>query len=137
MERGFNNYTTIIWLCIAVIGLFLENSLIAKWQCSYAKDCYFMLIPLSIIMFSVMMYCEKYFNNAKMFRKISRITFRLHMSASLVIQFFYIKIGLDMDTIMFGGMIWYCIVVLFCFLCSVIVDKFEMKDYIKWMKYLC
>ena len=66
-----------LWLfIIAMLGLFIESQIVYRFGLTYlTEDCYFMLIPVSILLFNICINVTWNFRYAKLCRTISTISY--------------------------------------------------------------
>ena len=123
-----------VLLLISIILLFIERYAIAKLQCSIDNDCYFLLIPVCILIFSLTIHSDIQINFASKLRSYSTLTYCLHASLAEYFKLRFNRFGLDVSTLR-NALIFYGIVVVVCLLVNTIFRYLERHTYFKWIKY--
>lgn len=75
-----------ILLLLSVCALYAENYLVRYLNCQNGNDCYFMLVPVCILIFSLIIEINIHVAFAKFFRTGSTVNFCLHASLAYPIM---------------------------------------------------
>lgn len=122
-------------LVIALILLYVEQVGIICLGSSYANDCYFMLIPLCLLIFACILRIHLKGGKAKRLRAFSTITYCLHASFAKIPAFLLLMMGFSKDTFSASVLKW-IITILGCICVTLVVVNLERVKFFKWMKYL-
>lgn len=120
---------------VSIVLLYAEYFTITYLRASYANDCYIMLIPVCIFLFSLMLNIEIKVPNGKGMRTTSTVIYCVHASLGMVTAGFCKKSGINIDTQPYA-LLNYILVVLFCILLSAFIQKAESTKAGRWLSYL-
>lgn len=112
------------------IALFIEWKYVYFMYESYLNDCYFMLMPLCICIFEVILNINVNIKCAKVLRTISTIMYPLHASLIFIINLAFRKINVSNKKL-----IVYCVVVVLCHLAAYLIVKLEKTRYGEILRY--
>lgn len=121
----------ILGIPIFSLALFLEWKFVFILNGSFNNDCYFMLAPLCICIFGIILNCKITFKYAKTLRKVSTISYPLH--ATLIPCIGFILEMLNIHTS--NQLILFFIVILLCHISTYLILKLENKKYWKFLRY--
>ncbi len=120
---------------IGLVLLFVEHLIVWKYNLSDANDCYFALLLLSPLLFSVVLSINcKNSIYAKKLRTISTVMYCSHLAVGQVLGLILKKVGCDTKAFS-GALILFLLVVLCCGLIAILVDKLKKYRYLKWLQY--
>lgn len=123
-----------ILLLLSFMLLIGERYFIAKLQCSIDNDCYFLLAPVCILIFSLTIHSSVKIKYASKLRSYSTLTYCLHASLSEFFKLRYQRFGLDVSTLK-DALIFYGIIVIICLLVNTVFLFLERHSCFKWLKY--
>lgn len=119
----------IIGVAFSLIALFIEWKMVYSRTGDYRKDCYFMLAPLCIFIFYLILNINLKCKYAKTLRTISTIMYPLHASLFYIIWFVFSKININ------NKWIEYFTAIVLCHLASYLITKLENTKYGGILKY--
>lgn len=120
-----------ILLIPCIILLYVEQLIIVNLN-SYSKnDCYFSLIPLCCVIFSIILHTSINLKNTKILRHFSTITYCLHASLNKLITSSF-----NISTTNFGYAFFFLLItVFFCVVITLAITKLQNFKYLQWLKY--
>ena len=120
---------------IGLILLFAEHFVISGYNLSNANDCYFALLLLAPVLFSVILSVDcKQSVFAKKLRIISTVMYCSHLAAGQVLGFLLEKLGFDTKTV-FGASIVFVLAVVCCSGLALLIDRLKKYRYLNWLQY--
>lgn len=136
-QKKVRLYTTRFRFCgafICIIFLYIEQFVILHFKWGYTNDCYFMLVPCCIFIFSIIISGKIKIRNAKILRSISTIMYCLHLSIAIIVN----KVLIFFGVIETNFILWikYIFVVAFCFVVAVLILKICNREKMRIVKYL-
>lgn len=123
-----------VLLFFSLLLLIFERYGIARLQCSIDNDCYFLLVPVCILVFSLTLHSEVKIKYAAKLRSYSTLTYCLHASLSELFKLRFNRFGLDVSTLR-DALIFYGIIVVICLLVNTAFLLLEKLSCFKWLKY--
>lgn len=128
IKRKFN----LFYLGVSIILLEVEGIVVRG--ISYTDDCYIMLIPVSIFLFSILISCTKEILIVRQLRCFGTITFCSHASLKRIIN---VPLKRAFDTNVFpGACILFMLTIAACIVLTFVIRKLEKRKYFKWIKVL-
>ncbi len=114
------------------IFLFIEWKFVIKISNIYSNDCYFFLLPLSILIFKLLLNINIDLKYNKILRNISTITYPLHAS---IAPFVFSILDKFIDNITLIGILNFCMTLSICYIACFIIFKLVKIDRFKFLKY--
>jgi len=122
----------IILLIVFAIGLFFEWRLIVKYTNSFNKDCYLMLLPVSICIFGIIKNININLKYGRYLRQFSSFIYPLHYFLIFVVNYIFTKFISNFNLLPIYLFVITTIISLICFL---MVKWLENKKKFKFLKY--
>ena len=119
-----NKNINIILIIITSIMLYVEWRYVYKISGTYDNDCYIMLIPLSILIFNLIIDIKISIKNSKKLRHLSNFIYPLHGSIAGTIS---ICLNAISSHTIINGIICYIITIIICLVCFTIVKLLENR----------
>ena len=127
--------TRVVLLSSTLIGLYLEQYLNLKFHTTLVSDSFFMLIPLCIVLFSLVLDINISFKERAFFlRAFSTITYCMHISLILVLRGFLKIANVDYQNYPMAILLWISAVVT-CSLATLVIVKLENRSSLKWLRF--
>ena len=118
----------------AGILLYVEQFLIIKLHSDFRSDCYFMLVPLCGLIFSLILHLKLVIHGAKKLRAFSTITFCLHATLAETIVAVLSKFGLMNWSFRYSVLKWFAILVL-CGVATLMILGLERRKGFRWLRF--
>lgn len=93
--------TLLVALSVAFVLLYIEYYLTRHYELVRADDCYFMLLPVCVIIILILGRYQSELPIIPFFRKTSTIVFCIHLSICLVFRFALKSLGIQSEMIVF------------------------------------
>jgi hypothetical protein len=123
-------------LAVALLGvLFAEQYLIDVLGSSRRNDCYFALMLLCPVIFSLVLSWNVNCKHASCLRRMSTVIYCTHVAAGTVIGFALRKLGMNTDRLLVA-LCLYVATVACCAVLSLLIDKLSEKKHLTWLGYL-
>ncbi len=129
------SYKKILLLVLSAALLFGEQIVITKLECSRYNDCYFSLLLICPVVFSVLLDYNPSLKHGKELRVFSTVTYCLHASLRFVLKFLFEKLGYDIGVIPYSIYV-FVIALLICAIATYIIYTLQKHKGFKWLKYL-
>ncbi|MBQ7133180.1 MAG: acyltransferase family protein [Ruminococcus sp.] len=134
-DRKPFSYKKIIYLVLSTALLFAEQMLITRFDCCRYNDCYFMLVLVCPIIFSLLLDWNLNLNCGKLLRVFSTVTYCLHASLRFVVKFAFEKCGYDIGVIPYS-VYAFIIILSICAFASYLIYSLHKYRCLKWLRYL-
>ncbi|KRN94726.1 acyltransferase family protein [Pediococcus stilesii] len=118
-----------------VLLLYLEQILIVRLNSSHTTDFYFMLVPLCLSLFALLLNTNLHNSRAKQLRAFSTVTYCLHASFAKIPSLFFLMLGLSNDTFLISLVKWIMTIIV-CACITLLIIKLEKFKFFQWMKLL-
>ena len=102
---------------LSILLLYCEWFLIRHFRTGESNDCYFMLVPCAMFIFTIIITGTRVIRYARQMRMASTITYCMHISTALILDEF-INFGEVFGNLALALIIRYCLVVLLCMIVS-------------------
>lgn len=123
-------------LAVLLFGvLFCEQILIDRLGSSWRNDCYFTLMLLCPVLFSLVLSWNAKCRHASRMRRMSTVIYCSHVAAGTVFGFVLRKLGADTDGILVSLLV-YLVTIVCCAVLSLVIDKLSEKKHLGWLRYL-
>ena len=126
----------IVMACISAACLIAEHCLVRAMHWQGANDCYFMLIPVCVVVFLLALNVKADYPSAAKLRRFSTVTYCMHVGLTLVVGAVLRSVlGLEPATFV-GGLIMYLLVLSGCTVATVLISWLEKKPVFSFLRYL-
>lgn len=122
----------IMLIILFSILLYLEWIFVINLNGTFNNDCYLFLVPLSFLIFSLIIKINIKLKNSVRFRVMSSIIYPLHSSVIVVLKFILNKFIFNSVVI---NLISFIFALLCCYVVFLIITKLENKKYFRLLKY--
>ena len=107
---------------LSILLLYCEWFLIKYFRTGESNDCYFMLVPCAVFIFTIIITGTREVRFARQMRMASTITYCMHISIALILDEF-INFGEVFGNLVLALIIRYLLVVLLCMIASYFIIK--------------
>lgn len=123
---NYNQKINLLIIILSLVMLFLEWTLVKNMVNVVSKDCYFMLIPLTISVFYYIVNIKPFFfEQSLLLRKISTVMYVLHMSMIYILN----------NYLMIDNKIFILLIVIITGILLTIIIDYLSKKWLKFLKY--
>ncbi len=122
----------IILLIICIIGLFFEWRLIVKYTNSLNKDCYLMLLPVSVFIFGIIKNININLKYGRYLRQFSSFIYPVHNFIIFVINYIFVKF-INVSNLL--PMYMFILTLLVGLIMYLMIKLLENKKIFKFLKY--
>lgn len=122
-----------MFLVMGLILLIGEQILIKRLDCEYKNDCYFMLVPVCYVLFSIVLSLEIKVKKGELLQVISTVTYCLHISLGLVFREILEMLDIDCSNSFLGPLGLYVTVTFCCIICAIFLYTMSKKKHLYWL----
>ena len=120
---------------LSILLLYCEWFLIKYFRTGESNDCYFMLVPCAVFIFTIIITGTREVRFARQMRMASTITYCMHISIALILDEF-INFGEVFGNLVLALIIRYLLVVLLCMIASYFIIKIAEAGKCRIVRYL-
>lgn len=120
---------------LSILLLYCEWFLIKYFRTGESNDCYFMLVPCAVFIFTIIITGTREVRFARQMRMASTITYCMHISIALILDEF-INFGEVFGNLVLALIIRYLLVVLLCMIASYFIIKIAEAGKCRSVRYL-